>query len=1352
MSLNLTTTPLGSILFNGSNWVSSPGNSNFTLGTADFTMECWFRTTTNPGLGQIIGFRSSANGGFGAVSMFVSSTNLVTYCSSNAGGWDIANGTVISAISLNTWYHLAAVRNGSSLVFYLNGTASLTISLTSFSSAFTQTANALFLGGDDLASPGDPYTGYISSVRFVRGLAVYTANFTPPTAPLTAAQSAGVNISAITTVQTTWLLQTPANTAYLGDSSIFAYTASQLAGAVASSLTPFTSNVVSNSFLTMTNNPLGSVSFNGSSQYLTAPVGASTFGTGDFTVECWIYKTSATSCTVACNATGNSDNNYWYLGTNANGTIAFGIRDSAAAAVAVTGSITTSINTWVHAAAVRVSGTVRLFVNGALDNSGTITKAVTARTTNIGSFQYTGFIDYFPGYISNFRIVNGVAVYTGNFVPPTQPLSGVQAAGSSFTNIAAITGAQTSLLLQTPSNGNFITDSSVNNFTLTNNGTATASSLSPFSAVTPSVYQGPALGSLTFSGTTSTYMNTTSSTAVCPGAGDFTIEMWIKITTVATTQRIAGCVNVTGTDLYWALDTNTGLFEFGGWTTTSTLTSAATLPLVGQWGHVAWVRIAGTETVYINGRAGTLSAGGTSLTRNPTTSSSSLTIGTGTQSLTVGTGLTPYTTVGTPIIIAFNSTNYMAGTIASYTTGTGALTVTVTSTVGSGTYTSWSVNLPTNFAGAAGTGAATLYIGVVGAGATNLPWGGQLSNFRMVKGVGVYTGNFTVPVTPLASSQPAGAAGSNIAAITATQTSVLLNTPNAASYLADSSSNNFVFTVSGATATQSAISPFLTSNGPVAMSYTPTPPGSALFSGYNSSLTQSRLSTPGVPLNGPLDLATGAPNWTIECWYYATAGTYSLNGLFGLNQSYTMYFVSGTLSWSLGTGSSFTQTKNLPVNLQTGAWNHIALVRNSTVITTYLNGVLQDTTTLTITMGTSGSGLPLYIGNYADGSVAFPGFISNFRIVKGIAVYTGNFTVPTAPLAVTQTSSANIAAITNSTSTSLLLPTPNTGDFVDNSVYNFTLTNTGSAPSTALSPFTASAISMRYLVVGGGGAGGSGSGSGGGGGGGGGMLDGTGTFSIVPGTTYLVTVGTGGSAIAIGNIGNAASQGGNSSVAVGSVVLLSAAGGGYNPASNQAGGSGGSGAGAGGSPSQAGGAGNIPTYSPQQGATGGPSPVGTFNGGGGGGGGGSNGVNGSTGITNGSGGGGGAGGTGNISTIITTSQATTLGVGQVSAGNVYFAGGGGGGGVGNIVTAAGGTGGGGTGGGATSGSGTNGTGGGGGGATGLQTSNSGRGGNGVVILKFATSGTLPTSTTGATVLSEVGNVIYSWTSNGTISF
>lgn len=83
------------------------------------------------------------------------------------------------------------------------------------------------------------------------------------------------------------------------------------------------------------------------------------------------------------------------------------------------------------------------------------------------------------------------------------------------------------------------------------------------------------------------------------------------------------------------------------------------------------------------------------MTLNATTSTSttSLTVGTGTQNLTVETGKSYVP--GQSVIIANTTTptNYMAGVITSYTSGTGALDVNVLGKNGSGTYTAWTITL-----------------------------------------------------------------------------------------------------------------------------------------------------------------------------------------------------------------------------------------------------------------------------------------------------------------------------------------------------------------------------------------------------------------------------------------------------------------------------------------------------------------------------------------------------------------------------------------------------------------------------------------------------------------------------------
>jgi hypothetical protein len=135
------------------------------------------------------------------------------------------------------------------------------------------------------------------------------------------------------------------------------------------------------------------------------------------------------------------------------------------------------LNNWYHVAMTYDgSGTVTLWVGGVSvgtwASSGLVASAL---TTQIGC-AVTGFNPWF-GNISNLRVVKGVAVYTGAFTVPTSPLTVTQSSG---TNISAITGTQTQLLLNTYQGAGFLTDSSTNAFTVTNNGSATSSTTNPF--------------------------------------------------------------------------------------------------------------------------------------------------------------------------------------------------------------------------------------------------------------------------------------------------------------------------------------------------------------------------------------------------------------------------------------------------------------------------------------------------------------------------------------------------------------------------------------------------------------------------------------------------------------------------------------------------------------------------------------------------------------------------------------------------------------------------------------------------------------------------------------------------------
>ena len=281
------------------------------------------------------------------------------------------------------------------------------------------------------------------------------------------------------------------------------------------------------------------------------------------------------------------------------------------------------------------------------------------------------------------------------------------------------------------------------------------------------------------------------------------------------------------------------------------------------------------------------------------------------------------------------------------------------------------------------------------------------------------------------------------------------------------------------------------------------------------------------------------------------------------------------------------------------------------------------------------------------------------------------------------------------------------------------------------------ALPVTYLVVGGGGSGGSGVTAGGGGAGG--LL--YGTTSLSSNYTIQIKVGAGGASTTTGT-DSAGNNGANSAIidasyAAGTILALGGGGGGGGGANNPGrdGGSGGGGTGYDNTGTIQGPGGANTTWE----AVRYPDP--------------SQGNDGGTGSYNGSGWGGGGGGAGEPGWSYNTSTVSEGGDGlyyNITGSNTAYAGGGGGGGY-NAAGKAGGAGGGGTGGyryGAAT-AGTNNTGGGGGGTG--QGAASGAGGSGIVVIRAASS--QAATVTGGGSVSTVGAYkVWTFTSDGTITF
>ena len=433
---------------------------------------------------------------------------------------------------------------------------------------------------------------------------------------------------------------------------------------------------------------------------------------------------------------------------------------------------------------------------------------------------------------------------------------------------------------------NTFLDSSTNNFSITRNGNTTQGSFSPYGANWSNYFDG------------SSYITTPSNAAFGTGTGNFTVEAWVFITQLRSSN---GENNIIGGGA-----TNSWLLGFFGSSVYLASTNSGytvqisyTLPL-NQWVHIAAVRNGNTATIYVNGTS-----------------------------------------------------------------------------IGSGSYTT---NCPTGYG----------VVGGDGANGTARCMYGYISNARF-NNTALYSSNFTPSTTPLT-------------AVSGTQ----LLTCQSNRFI-DNSTNNFAITVTGTPSVQ-RFSPF----SPTAAYSTSTIGGSGYFDGSGDYLT--------VANNAALNLSTG--DFTIECWAFPITGISDVDGIIGKrNQGafnsgdWRIAYRSASTAFGIATGSN--NTDRLTPAITLNAWNHIAFVRSSGTLSCYANGTRGDNLTWTENLDNAEA---LLIGLNTAG-YDFPGYISNVRIIKGTAVYSGStYTVPIAPL----------TAIAN---TSLLINFTNGGIF-DNAMMN----------------------------------------------------------------------------------------------------------------------------------------------------------------------------------------------------------------------------------------------------------------------------------------------------------------------------
>lgn len=524
-------------------------NANLRAGTSNFTIEAWIYRAASGAAHTIFAKGASTPTGF---AFLVTSTNVLRFTNTSS------NIDSTGTIPANTWTHVAAVREGTGsnqFKLYINGVNDGTGTV---STNYNQTDEARI--GENRGATDD-FNGYISNLRLVIGTAVYTATFTPPTAPLTA-----ITNTSLLTCQSNRFVDNSSNN----------FTVTRVNNTSVQAFSPF---APTSAYSSSVNGASGY--FDGTLDRLNASgTPLEIMGTGNFTFECYVYLTGTIGSTgysmLMSQDDGSSGNQGFQLGVSTNLAIRFlwwtgSLRSTAVSLITSNNAV--SINSWNHVAVSWDGTTLRIFVNGSVAASTTSFSPFNSGTSLTGIGNYTGTFSGAGlfGYLASVRIVKGTAVYTATFTPPTEPLTDI---------------TNTSLLLNFTNAGIF--DNTMKNDLETLGNAQVSTSVTKFGT-----------GSMKFDGSGDSLLGV-ASPSFAFGTGDYTVEYWVypasfsNQPTMFDTRPASSSVNG-----YADFFSTTGLFKLyiGN---TNIYTSSTTIS-TNTWTHIAVSRSGTSLRVFING-------------------------------------------------------------------------------------------------------------------------------------------------------------------------------------------------------------------------------------------------------------------------------------------------------------------------------------------------------------------------------------------------------------------------------------------------------------------------------------------------------------------------------------------------------------------------------------------------------------------------------------------------------------------------------------------------------------------------------------------------------------------------------
>jgi hypothetical protein len=388
----------GSIYFDGSSRLEAADSADWNQDT-DFTMEAWFYPTSIPAqYVHMFGQWQSGGGGNRNTQLTLDPSGRV-FMTVNRSGTNYST-PVGTTLKINNWYHVAVTLSGTTLTVWVNGEND---GSTTVGGSSNDSAMGWAIGGEP-GSGSYPFTGSIAETRVIKGTALYTTAFTPPTAPLTAIANTKLLLSG-TDAGIIDKSQTATSVELFGDTKS------------ATDQTKYLSS---------------SIYFDGNGDYLKLPSSGNFLAQGAWTQEMWLRLAGTGAGQQIGPAFGggagawNSSNGHqWLVFTHGSGFLVqyYGTNNSYNT-ITIASSAPFTANTWHHWAISWDGTTLRFFLDGTLEHSTTsfIPNTMTSTHTELGRMPDNSY--YSQAHYSDVRITKGLARYTANFTPPAAALQG----------------------------------------------------------------------------------------------------------------------------------------------------------------------------------------------------------------------------------------------------------------------------------------------------------------------------------------------------------------------------------------------------------------------------------------------------------------------------------------------------------------------------------------------------------------------------------------------------------------------------------------------------------------------------------------------------------------------------------------------------------------------------------------------------------------------------------------------------------------------------------------------------------------------------------------------------------------